>query len=136
MCLRFLIKCFLVGFSLKRENPAYFKNSDLTLSPRRGSSRSSDDPLAQARILQPRHASQLSLRRESFCIAQDFTLSVELFSPRRANSRSGETTLAQARLPSLKRESFSIAQDFTLPREPFSPRRESLAQARIPGLIL
>ncbi|KAF1860097.1 hypothetical protein Lal_00033691 [Lupinus albus] len=63
----------------------------LTLSLRRGSSRSGEDSLAQARILQPRHVQnvrQLSLRRD--------------------HSRSSETTLAQG-------ESFSIAQDFTLP---------------------
>ncbi|KAF1881539.1 hypothetical protein Lal_00021388 [Lupinus albus] len=93
------------------------------LSLRRGISFSSEDPLAQARILQPRHVqnitflaevSQLSLRRESFHIAQDFTLPVEPFSPKRANSRSGETTLAQASQSSLRRESSCIAQDFTL----------------------
>ncbi|KAF1865980.1 hypothetical protein Lal_00041678 [Lupinus albus] len=44
--------------------------------------------------------------------------------------------LAQARQLSLRRESSSIAQDFTLPGDPFSLRRESLAQARLPGLIL
>ncbi|KAF1879994.1 hypothetical protein Lal_00022121 [Lupinus albus] len=37
---------------------------------------------------------------------------------------------------SLRRESSSIAQDFTLPGDPFSLRRESLAQTRLPGLIL
>ncbi|KAF1893087.1 hypothetical protein Lal_00035528 [Lupinus albus] len=76
-------------------------------SPRRANSRSSETTFAQA--------SQLSLRRESFRIAQDFTLPGEPFSPRRANPRSGETILAQASQPSLRRESFSIAQDFTLP---------------------
>ncbi|KAF1881607.1 hypothetical protein Lal_00039823 [Lupinus albus] len=73
--------CLGVGFSLKRENPAHFKNSDLTLSlkrgsyslyssrvhfsPRRDNSRSGEPTLAQAR--------PFSLRRESFSIAQDST---------------------------------------------------------------
>ncbi|KAF1884396.1 hypothetical protein Lal_00021684 [Lupinus albus] len=47
MCLGFLIKCCLAGFSLKREYPTYFKNSDLTLSPRRGNSRPGEASLAQ-----------------------------------------------------------------------------------------
>ncbi|KAF1885937.1 hypothetical protein Lal_00018478 [Lupinus albus] len=56
-------------FSHRRENPAYFKNSDLSLSLKR-ESHSVNSPslpfLAQAR--------RFSLRRESSNIAQDFTL--------------------------------------------------------------
>ncbi|KAF1888957.1 hypothetical protein Lal_00036514 [Lupinus albus] len=66
------------GFSLRRENPAYFKNSDLTLSLKR-ESHSVNSPslpfLAQAR--------QLSLKRESSSIAQDFTLPGDPFSLKR-----------------------------------------------------
>ncbi|KAF1884106.1 hypothetical protein Lal_00046392 [Lupinus albus] len=67
--------------SLKRENTAYFKNSDLTLLLKR-ESHSINSPkmpfLAQAR--------QLSLRRESSSIAQDFTLPVPRgFAPDAAN---------------------------------------------------
>ncbi|KAF1874217.1 hypothetical protein Lal_00030250 [Lupinus albus] len=60
-------------FSLKRENPAHFKNSDLTLLLKRGSSRSSENLTAS-------------------------TTSEGHFSPRRGNSRSSETILAQARI--------------------------------------
>ncbi|KAF1898841.1 hypothetical protein Lal_00018961 [Lupinus albus] len=88
------------------------------LSLKRGSSRSSEDLTASTapkyHIFSPRRVN-LSLKRESFRIAQDYTLPIEPSSPRRANSRSDETTLAQARQPSLRRESISIAQDFTLP---------------------
>ncbi|KAF1879862.1 hypothetical protein Lal_00014162 [Lupinus albus] len=118
--------------SYNTQNYSYPKAREF--SPKRGISHSSEDPLAQARILEPRQhqnitfprpgepisrsdettlaqASQFLLRRKSFCIVQDFTLPIEPSSPRRANSRSGETTLAQARQPSLRRESISIAQD-------------------------
>ncbi|KAF1884392.1 hypothetical protein Lal_00035956 [Lupinus albus] len=79
MCLGFLIKCCLVGFSLKQENPTYFKNSDLTLSPRRGNSLPGEASLSQARIL--------SLKRGSYSLDKSKT---SLFSPGRANSRSDE----------------------------------------------
>ncbi|KAF1888916.1 hypothetical protein Lal_00036675 [Lupinus albus] len=91
----------------------------------RGNSRSGEAPIAQAR--------NLSLKRGSYSLDRS---KMSLFSPKQDSSRSSEATLAQARQLSLKRESFSIAQDFTLQSEPFSPRRQSLAQARIPGLIL
>ncbi|KAF1881841.1 hypothetical protein Lal_00042554 [Lupinus albus] len=73
--------------SRRRENPAHFKNSDLTLSPRRGISRSSEDPLAQVRILQPQHVQNVTF------LAQASQLSL-----RRDHSRSSELTLAQARI--------------------------------------
>ncbi|KAF1891498.1 hypothetical protein Lal_00012386, partial [Lupinus albus] len=84
------------GLSLKRENPAYFKNSNLTLSLKRGI-------LAQARISQsqeasPRSSEGFSLKRESHSVNQ-----------------SQMPFLAQARHLSLRREFSSIAQDFTLP---------------------
>ncbi|KAF1881513.1 hypothetical protein Lal_00021492 [Lupinus albus] len=66
-------------FSLKRENPAHFKNSDLTLSLKRGSYN-----LYNFRVPLLAQARQLSLRRD--------------------NSRSGGTTLTQARQLSLKRD--------------------------------
>ncbi|KAF1891505.1 hypothetical protein Lal_00012395, partial [Lupinus albus] len=88
-------------------NSRLFKISDLTLSLkrgisrsseaalvqardfslRRGNSRSSEDPLAQARILQPRQVLNATF------LTQERQLSL-----RRDHSRSGETTLAQARI--------------------------------------
>ncbi|KAF1883422.1 hypothetical protein Lal_00042180 [Lupinus albus] len=77
----------LAGFSLKRKNPAHFKNSYLTLSPRRGISRSSEDSLAQARILQLRQVQIVT-----------FLAQASQLSPRRDYSRSSELTLAHARI--------------------------------------
>ncbi|KAF1867990.1 hypothetical protein Lal_00042384 [Lupinus albus] len=78
MCLGFLIKCCLVGFSLKRENPAHFKNSTLTLSLKRGI-------LAQARISQYQQVPSRSSKNLTVS-----TTPICHFSPRRGNSRSGE----------------------------------------------
>ncbi|KAF1887729.1 hypothetical protein Lal_00023736 [Lupinus albus] len=100
-----------------REEEEELKARDLTLSLKRGI-------LAQARISQSQQASSrssegFSLRRESHSV-----------------NNPSLPFLAQARQLSLRRESSSIAQDFTLSGDPFSLRRESLAQARLPGMIL
>ncbi|KAF1891456.1 hypothetical protein Lal_00039586 [Lupinus albus] len=60
--------CLGVGFLLKRENPAHFKNSDLTLSLKRGFSRSSEDLTAST-------ASDVSQNtHEIFCQEVSFAL--------------------------------------------------------------
>ncbi|KAF1874366.1 hypothetical protein Lal_00008571 [Lupinus albus] len=87
-------------FSLKRENSANFKNSNLTLSLKRGSPHSSENLTAS-------------------------TASKCHFSPKRDNSRSGENTLAQARILMYGSVFHSLRCVTLAQATPFSLKRDS-----------